>query len=77
MAAIAFEAGGGFETTTLALAAGGGCVLRMAPMMKNRVPIPMAEMKSDNLRPRVSTPKKINRVVATNFTTPFNEDEYK
>lgn len=31
-----------------------GCVLRMAPTMKNRIPMPIAEMNRDILRPRES-----------------------
>ena len=48
----------------------GGCVFRSAPTMKNRVPIPIAEMNSDNLRPRVSTKKKTKMEVATTLTMP-------
>jgi hypothetical protein len=48
----------------------GGCVLRMAPTMKNKVPIPNAEVNSEGLRPHASTKKKINIVVAMTLTTP-------
>jgi len=37
---------------------GGGCILRIEQMMKNNVPIPIAEMNSDSFRPRVSTKKE-------------------
>lgn len=52
-------------TTEVELVAGGGCVLITAPMMKNMMPIPMAEMNNDHLRPRVSTPKNMKIAVAT------------
>lgn len=48
----------------------GGCVLRSAPTMKNKVPIPIAEMNKDSLRPRVSTKKKTKIEVATTLTMP-------
>jgi len=64
MPAMACDAGGGFG------AAFGGCVLRIAPMIKNRVPIPIAEMKNDNFLPNDSTPKKMKIAVATTLTTP-------
>lgn len=70
MAAIALDAGGGLGDATAELVAGGGWVLRMAPMMKNRQPIPMEEMKRARLRPSVSTPKKMKMAVATTLTTP-------
>lgn len=73
---MAFEAGGGSEITVFASGAGGGCVFSIAPMIKNRVPIPIAEMKSDILRPRVSTPKNMKREVATSLTTPIQSDVY-
>lgn len=65
MPAIARDAGGGL----IALGSG-GCVLRMAPIIKKSVPIPMAETNKEPLRPSVSTPKKMNIAVATTFTTP-------
>lgn len=39
-------------------------------MMKKRVPMPMAEMKREALRPKVSTPKKMKMAVATTLTIP-------
>jgi len=66
IAAIALPEAGG-------LACGvedGGCVLRMAPTMKNNEPIPIAETKSDGLRPQASTKKNMNTVVAITLTTP-------
>ena len=50
--------------------AGGGWVFRIAPMMKNSVPMPNAEIIRDSLRPSVSTKKKTNIAVATTFTIP-------
>ena len=52
-------------------ATSGGCVLRRAPMIKNIVPIPNAEISSDILRPRLSTRKKTKMAVATTLTTPY------
>lgn len=49
---------------------GGGCVLRMAPIMKNNVPIPIADMNKESFLPRDSTKKKTKIAVATVFTTP-------
>ena len=68
--AMALLAGGGLGAAWVGLVAGGGWVLRMAPMMKKRVPMPKAEMKRDRFRPRVSTPKKMKIVVATTLTMP-------
>ena len=70
MAAMAFEAGGGEGITVLLVAAGGGWVLRMEPMMKNRDPMPIAEMSNERFLPKVSTPKKMKMDVATTLTTP-------
>lgn len=67
---MAFEAAGGSATRVLASVAGGGWVLRIAPMMKKQVPIPMALMNSEAFRPSHSTPKKMKSEVATTFTTP-------
>ncbi len=66
MAAMAFDAGGGSPLGV----DGGGKDLRRAPIMKNRVPMPHAEMKSDSLRPRDSTRKNTKIEVATTFTIP-------
>ena len=65
IAAIALDAGGGF-----AVSVGGGNTFSSAPIMKNRVPMPNAEMKRDSLRPSVSTRKKTNNEVATTLTIP-------
>lgn len=48
----------------------GGCVLRSAPTMKNKVPIPIAEMNNESLRPSVSAKKKTKMAVATTLTIP-------
>ena len=48
----------------------GGCVLRIAPRTKNKVPIPTAEAKSDGLRPQASRKKNMNTVVAKTLITP-------
>ncbi len=56
---------------------GGGCVFRIAPIIKNSVPIPIAEINSDNFLPRDSTKKKMNSAVATTFTTPGAERSSK
>jgi hypothetical protein len=68
--AMALLAGGVLAAAWVALVAGGGWVFKMAPMMKKREPMPRAEMKRDHFRPRVSTPKKMNIVVATTLTMP-------
>ena len=65
IAAIALLAGGGSE----ALGSGGND-LRRAPIMKNKVPIPIAEMNNESLRPKDSTAKKMKKTVAMIFTTP-------
>ena len=66
IAAIAFPEEGG-----LAWGVGdGGCVLRIAPRMKNKVLIPTAETKSDGLRPQESAKNNTNTEVATTLTTP-------
>ena len=67
MAAMALLAGGGCAPESLE---GGGNVLRSAPMMKNRMPMPMPETKSENLRPSESTKKNTKIAVATTFTIP-------
>ncbi|KAG5642799.1 hypothetical protein DXG03_002104 [Asterophora parasitica] len=59
---MAFDAGGGTGGGWPAMTLGGGCVLRIAPIMKKREPIPIAEMNKESLRPRVSTPKRMNMV---------------
>lgn len=71
--AIAFDAGGGAPSEARA---GGGWVLRMAPIMKNKLPMPIAETNKETLRPSVSTPKKIEMVVAVTFTTPMKYHNY-
>lgn len=63
MAAIPFDAGGGLMVVP-GTSLGGGWVLRIAPMMKSRVPMPIAEMKRDSLRPRLSAAKKMKQAVA-------------
>ena len=70
IAAIALLAGGGCAPTVV----GGGNVFSSAPIMKNSVPIPTAEMKSESLRPSVSTRKNTKIVVATSFTIPYTPD---
>ena len=72
IAAIALDAGGGDESAGFGLT-GGGWVFRIAPIIKNRVPIPIADMKSETFRPKVSTPKKIKSEVATTLTMPWLE----
>jgi hypothetical protein len=47
------------------LVAGGGNSLSSAPMMKKKVPMPMAEMKSESFRPRESTKRRTKMEVAT------------
>lgn len=66
IAAMALLAGGGL----LPGFCGGGNDLRSAPMMKNRMPMPMPEMKSDSLRPSVSARKNTKNAVATTLTIP-------
>jgi hypothetical protein len=39
-------------------------------MMKNKVPIPIAEINSNGLRPQTLRKKKMNIVVAMTLTTP-------
>lgn len=63
---MAFEAGGGAVPGVV----GGGYDFSRAPTIKNRVPMPIADMNSDNLRPRLSTRKKTKIQVATTFTMP-------
>ena len=70
IAAIACDAGGGDGAATFAFGEGGGWVFKIAPIMKKRVPIPIAEMNRETFRPKVSTPKKIKRVVAITFVIP-------
>lgn len=41
--------------------------MRIAPIQKNRVPIPIAEINNDSLRPNDSTKKKMKRVVAATW----------
>jgi len=67
---MALEAGGGEGIMVLLFVAGGGWVFRMEPMMKNRDPIPMAEINKDFFLPKLSTPKKMKIAVATTLTTP-------
>ena len=66
IAAIACDAGDGL-TACPGTGVGGGWVLRIEPMMKNNIPIPIAEMNSDNFRPRVSTKKKTKIAVAATW----------
>ena len=66
IAAMAFDAGGGLPTRVC----GGGNSLSSAPTMKNSVPMPIAEINSEYLRPSDSTRKNTKIVVATNFTIP-------
>lgn len=40
-------------------------------MIKNSVPIPIAEMKSESLRPKDSAATKMKKAVAMTFTTPY------
>ena len=68
IAAIALLAGGGVNPA--GGFAGGGNVLSSAPMMKNRTPMPMAEMNSESLRPSDSTRKNTKMDVATSLTIP-------
>jgi len=70
IAAIAFPEAGGCAWGV----GGGGCVLRMAPMAMKKMPIPIAETKSDGLRPQESTKKSMNIVVATTLMTPYTPD---
>ena len=65
IAAIALLAGEGSE----ALGSGGNDLSR-APMMKNRIPIPIAEINNESLRPKDSTAKKTKKAVAMTFMTP-------
>lgn len=67
---MALDAGEGLGGATFAFGAGGGCVLRTAPMMKKKIPIPIAEIKRDFLRPSVSTPIKMKVIVEASFITP-------
>ena len=69
--AIACDAGGGEGAATFAFGEGGGWVFKIAPIIKKRVPIPIAEINRETFRPKVSTPKKIKRAVATTFATPL------
>lgn len=62
--AIACDAGGGL-TVCPGIGVGGGCVFRIAPMIKNNVPMPIAEINSESLRPSDSTKKKMNMAVET------------
>jgi hypothetical protein len=70
MAAIPFEDGAGGGAGWPSLGATTGCVFKIAPMMKNVIPIPMADINNDILRPRVSTKKNTKSAVATTFTIP-------
>ena len=56
---------------------GGGWVFSRAPMMKKRVPIPIAEINKDSLRPRLSTKKKTKIEVAMTLTMPYMPDACK
>ena len=69
IAAIALLAGGGFDAFV-----GGGNTLSSAPMMKKSVPMPIAEMNSESLRPSESTRKNTNSAVATTLTMPYIPD---
>jgi len=70
MAAIPFEDGAGGGAAWPGRGVTTGCVFKMAPMMKNVTPIPMADMNNEILRPRVSTKKNTKIAVATTFTIP-------
>jgi hypothetical protein len=70
IAAMALEEGGGGGAAWPGKVATTGCVLRMAPMMKNVMPMPSAEMRSEGLRPRLSTPKSTKVVVAITLMMP-------
>ncbi len=67
MAAIALLAGGGGR---LSAGFGGGNSLRRAPMMKKKMPMPMAEIKSESLRPSESTRKNTRKAVDMTFMIP-------
>ena len=71
IAAMALEEGGGEGAAWPGEGTTTGCVLRMAPMMKNMIPIPNAEMMRDGLRPRLSTAKSTKMVDATTLMMPY------
>ena len=48
----------------------GGKVLRSAPMMKNREPMPKAESMSEGRRPNVSDSEKMKIAVAATLQMP-------
>lgn len=70
IAAMALEEAGGGGAAWPGKTATTGCVLRMAPMMKNVMPMPSAEMRSEGLRPKLSTAKRTKSVVASTLTMP-------
>lgn len=65
MAAMALDAVGG-----LAALGSGGKDLRRAPMMKNKEPMPNADIMSDGRRPKVSDIEKMKIDVATTLQIP-------
>jgi hypothetical protein len=71
MAAIPFEDGAGGGADWPGGGVTTGCVFKIAPMMKNVIPIPMADMNNEALRPRLSTKKNTKSVVAKTFTIPY------
>jgi hypothetical protein len=70
MAAIAFEDGAGGNVDWPGWGMTTGYTFKIAPMMKNVIPIPMADMNNDILRPRVSTKKNTKNAVETTFAIP-------
>lgn len=52
----------------------GGNDLSSAPMMKKSVPMPIAEMSSESLRPSDSTKPKMKIAVATTLMMPYTPD---
>lgn len=45
----------------------------MAPTMKNKIPIPRAEMNKEYRRPTVSMPNAMKTVTVTTLTMPVDE----
>ena len=70
IAAIALDDGGGGGEAWPGVGVTTGCVLRIAPMIKNVMPIPSAEMTSDGLRPALSAMSDTKITVATTLTMP-------
>lgn len=71
--AMAWAAGEGAGGATFGSVDGGGCVFKIAPMIKKSDPIPIADIKSESLRPRVSTPKNMKMAVATTLMIPITD----